>query len=57
MNKYTRRQINKKASLHGKEFVTYDDATKAMMQLLMRAVKAGADETKLMEFLSGGSDE
>lgn len=57
MNRYTRKQINVKAQLHGKDFVTYEDATKAMMMLAEVAIKAGADKTKLMEFLSGGEDE
>lgn len=57
MNRYTRKQINVKAQLHGKEFVTWEDANTAMMMLAQVAVKAGADEKKLMEFLSGGSDD
>ena len=56
MISYTRKQINVKAHLHGKQFVTQEDAEKAMIMLAEAAVKAGADESKMMEFL-GGSDE
>lgn len=57
MNKYNRKQINQKASLHDKEFVTVEDAQKALMMLASTAVDCGADESKLIEFFSGDSDE
>lgn len=56
MISYTRKQINVKAHLHGKQFVTQEDAEKAMVMLADAAVKSGADESKMMEFLRG-SDE
>lgn len=52
MIKYTRKQINLKAELHGKSFVLYKDVEAVMMKLAEEAVKAGADEDKLMEFFS-----
>jgi len=52
MNKYTRKQINVKAQLHDKEFITVEDATAALVQLANIAVGCGADEDKLMEFFS-----
>jgi hypothetical protein len=52
MTKYTRKQINKNASLHTKEFVIVDDVSAMMQTILMHAVKCGADEDKLMEALS-----
>ena len=52
MIKYTRKQINLKATLHDKEFVTVDDAEAILEATFNAAVKAGADEVKLMEFLS-----
>jgi len=52
MIKYKRRTINQKPELHDKEFVTVDDAQELMMKIAKAAVEAGADEDKLMEFLS-----
>lgn len=52
MTKYTRKQINKNASLHTKEFVTVNDVSNMMQSLLMHAVKCGADEDKLMKALT-----
>ncbi len=57
MIKYKRRTINQKQELHDKEFVTVDDAQELMMKVAAAAVKAGADESKMMEFLTGGCDE
>jgi len=51
MIKYKRRTINQKAELHDKEFVTTSDATELMESIFNAAIKAGADEVKLMEFL------
>ena len=53
MTKYTRKQINKNASLHTKEFVIVDDVSNMMQSLLMHAVKCGADEDKLISMLEG----
>ena len=52
MIKYTRKQINLKPLLHGKEFVTVDDAHAALESLYKASIEAGADESKLMEFFS-----
>ena len=52
MTKYTRKQINKNASIHNKEFVIVDDVSEMMRTILIRAVECGADEDKLMEALS-----
>lgn len=57
MNKYTRKQINKNASLHDKEFITMDDALEALDKLSRAAIKAGANERGLMEFFKGEDDE
>lgn len=57
MKKYKRRTINQKPELHDKEFVTVDDAQDLMVKVASAAVKAGADESKMMEFLTGGSDD
>ena len=56
MIKYTRTQINKKASLHDKEFITVDDALSLMDELCKAAVKAGADEVRLMEVFDNEKD-
>jgi len=52
MNKFTRKQINQKAFLHNREYVTLEDAEAALMHLMKAAVKAGADESKLMEYMN-----
>ena len=56
MNKYTRKQINIKAELHGKQFVTIEDAVNALVELGKAAIEAGADEKKMMEVLQGEED-
>ena len=52
MNKYTRKQINVKVSLHDKEFVTVEDAANALTDVYNKAEAAGADMEKLMEYLN-----
>ena len=52
MNKYTRKDINVKTQLHGKKFVTHEDAVSALMELAQMAVECGADQDKLMEAMS-----
>ena len=52
MIKYKRRTINQKPELHDKEFVTVDDVHELMIQLTKVAIKAGADEAKMMELFS-----
>jgi len=56
MTKYTRKQINKNASIHNKEFVIVDDVSEMMRTILIHAVECGADEDKLMEALSEAPD-
>ena len=53
MTKYTRKQINKNASIHNKEFVIVDDVSDMMRTILIHAVECGADEDKLMSMLEG----
>lgn len=53
MTKYTRKQINKNASLHTKEFVIVDDVSDMMQSILTHAVECGADEDKLLSILEG----
>ena len=52
MNKFTRKQINLKPALHNREYVTVEDAESALMHLMKAAVKAGADESKMMELMT-----
>ena len=52
MIKYKRRSINQKAELHDKEFVVFDDIDTMLRMVVAAAIKAGADESKLMEFFS-----
>ena len=52
MDKYTRKQINVKAQLHDKEFVTLEDVNALMITITKAAINAGADEDKLMEFFN-----
>ena len=52
MNKYNRKQINLKPMLHNREYVTVEDAESALMHLMKAAVKAGADEDKMMEYMT-----
>ena len=52
MIKYKRRTINQRPELHDKEFVTVDDVHELMIKLTKVAIKAGADEAKMMEFFS-----
>ncbi|MCP4321451.1 MAG: hypothetical protein GY787_06305 [Alteromonadales bacterium] len=56
MKKYTRKDINVKTQLHGETFFTTSDVTQIMLKLLEEAVKAGADEVKLMEFFIDEKD-
>ncbi len=56
MKKYTRKQINIKADLHGKQFVTVEDAVNALVELGKAAVETGANEQKMMELLNGKED-
>jgi len=51
INKYKRKQINKNAQLHDKEFVVYDDVEQLLTDILNAAVKAGADADKLKELV------
>lgn len=57
MKKYKRRTINQKPELHDKVFVTVDDCQELMMQVAAAAVKAGADESKMMKYLTGVSND
>lgn len=52
MIKYTRKQINVKVSLHDKEFVTVEDVQDMLIGFAEKAVDAGADMEKLMEYLN-----
>lgn len=52
MNKFTRKQINLKPMLHNREYVTVEDAEAALMHLMNAAIKAGADESKMMEYMT-----
>ena len=52
MNKFTRKQINLKPMLHNREYVTVEDTESALMHLMKAAVKAGADEDKMMEYMT-----
>ncbi len=52
MIKYTRKQINKNALIHDKEFVTVDDAESALADLFDKSVEAGVDTDKLMELFN-----
>jgi len=56
MNQYTRKDINVKTQLHGKKFITIEDAQQIMLELMERAVECGAEESKLMEFFSNEKD-
>ncbi len=53
IKKYTRRQVNMKATLHHKEFVVYDDVAELLTNILNAAVEAGADEDKIKELVKG----
>lgn len=52
MIKYKRRSINQKPELHDKEFVVYDDIDEMLRMVVKAAIKAGADEAKMMELFS-----
>ena len=52
MIKYKRRSINQKPELHDKEFVVYDDIEEMLRMVITMAIKAGADEDKMMEFFN-----
>ena len=51
IKKYTRRNINQRATLHDLEFVAYQDVEQLLTSVLNAAVEAGADEDKLREVL------
>jgi hypothetical protein len=53
MTKYTRKQINKNASLHTKEFVIVDNVAEMMQSILTHAIECGANEDKLLSMLEG----
>jgi hypothetical protein len=57
MNKYKRRTINQKAHLHDKEFVEYGDVEEILVKFAHVAIKAGADESDILDFLRGKGDE
>ena len=58
MNKYTRKQINKNASLHDKEFITTDDIEILMQKISKFAIfECGVDEVKRMGFFERYGDE
>jgi hypothetical protein len=48
VNKYTRKQINIKAHLHDKSFVTVEDAASALTNMVEMAIECGADASKLL---------
>jgi len=50
--KYKRRSINQKPELHDKEFVVYEDIDTMLRMVIAMAIKAGADEAKMMEFFN-----
>ena len=52
MIKYIRKEINKNAGLHDKEFITTDDVEILLVKLLTKAIEVGADEDKMMEFFN-----
>ena len=52
IKKYTRRNINQRATLHDLEFVAYQDVEQLLTIVLNAAVKAGADEVKLKELVN-----
>jgi len=52
MIKYMRKQINKDADLHDKEFVRVDNVIELMEALVIKAVECGADEDKLLSKLN-----
>ena len=51
IQKYSRKQINIKATLHDLEFVAYDDVERLLTDILNAAVEAGADADKLKELV------
>ena len=53
IKKYSRKQINLKATLHHKEFVVYDDVAELLTKILNAAVEAGADADKIKELVNG----
>ena len=52
IKKYTRRNINQRATLHDLEFVAYQDVEQLLTIVLNAAVEAGADEVKLKELVN-----
>ena len=62
MNKYTRKQINKNASLHDKEFISVEDLKEFSFGIAKDIAKyaideCGVSEAKMMEFFEGDGDE
>ena len=53
IKKYTRRNINQRASLHDKEFVDYDDVAQLITDIMNAAVEAGADADKIKKLVNG----
>ena len=53
LNKYNRKQIKADKYLRKQEFVLANEVANAMVQLIEAAIKAGADEDKLMEAIDG----
>ena len=52
MIKYKRRSINQKPELHDKEFIVYEEVKDMLDTVVAVAIKAGADEAKMMEFFN-----
>jgi hypothetical protein len=48
ITKYTRKQINQQARLHDLDFVTANDCEAILHEVILAAIEAGADESKLM---------
>jgi hypothetical protein len=51
ITKYTIKQINQNATLHGIEFVTASDCEQVLQKFVEAAVKAGADLDKMMKWI------
>lgn len=52
--KYTRKQINQQVDRFRKtDFVTAEDAQQLLLEFIAMAIKAGADETEMMELING----
>jgi hypothetical protein len=48
ITKYTRKQINQQARLHNLDFVTANDCEAILQEVILAAINAGADESKLI---------